>query len=369
MNQIEFTQQELSAFKEELFKGFTDAQFDLAIEECRRRNLVPGQHIWFQLRTVKEWDPELRVSNTTKKVTRITTIDAFRLISQRTGEYEGQGEAEFIYLDENRQPTIVSKIPLPHPELDNTPREPWAVCVPIYRRGFKEPVRVVARFDAYAVTRKDNNKVVLTDMWLRRGPEQLAKCGEAAGRRVAFPEELGSMYLSEEFQKEDSENKPTAEPTPVVEAPKAAVVPQVNNEPAKPTEAARPGEEEKTERKPRTPKKPSVSDAPVEPATPVGATDEDLPESMFEEGERPVHIMDNRLPTPEENAEIVAKVRGYYDFSTASVVGKYVLGFAGVSKSAEIPYAKWQEVFKLLDTAHEQGKEAFVTLLTAKKEG
>jgi hypothetical protein len=34
-------------------------------------------------------------------------------------------------------------------------------------------------------------------MWARRDPEQIQKCAEASSRRIAFPEELGSLYLSE----------------------------------------------------------------------------------------------------------------------------------------------------------------------------
>jgi hypothetical protein len=174
----------------------------------------------------------------------VTTIDAFRLISQRTGEYTGQGKAKFYYLDEKNAPTIVSEIPLPHPTVPNTPREPWACSVPIYRKGFEEPVEVVCRFDAYAVTRRAaGNTTVLTDMWVRRGPEQLSKCSEAASRRVAFAEELGSMYLSEEFAREDAENKApeSVAAEAVVAAPKAPVVPKVNHTPAQPSDSPRPG--------------------------------------------------------------------------------------------------------------------------------
>jgi len=248
---IEFTPEELQAFREELFQGFTDSQFNLAIAECKRRNLVPGQHIFFQLRNSSEWDPTIGAKVNTKKLTKVTTIDAFRLISHRTGEYIGQGKGKFYYLDGENNPTVVSEIPLPHPTQPNTPREPWAASIPIYRKGFQEPVEVVCRFDAYAVTRKSGQSVVLTDQWVRRGPEQLLKCSEAASRRAAFPEELGSFYLSEEFAREDAENKPEApqaDPKPLVEAPKAAVVPTVNHTPAVATNEPRPEEKQRTKK-------------------------------------------------------------------------------------------------------------------------
>jgi hypothetical protein len=82
-------------------------------------------------------------------------------------------------------------------------------------------------------------------MWVRRGPEQLAKCAEAASRRVAYPEELGSFYLSEEFQREDAENTPPPVDTPtqpVAPAPQPVAVPAVNHAPATPTNDPRPDE-------------------------------------------------------------------------------------------------------------------------------
>lgn len=243
---IKFSPDELAAFREEYCKGATDAQFTLFITECERRNLIPGQHIVFQLRSSKEWNPDINASINVRKAVKITTIDALRLISQRTGEYEGQGEGEFYYLDEKNEPTIVSKIPLPHPTLPNTPREPWAATIPIYRKGFREPVRVMARFDAYAVLRKGRNgDMVLSDVWARRAPEMLLKCAESGARRAAFPSELAGLYISEEFDRQDAENAPPPVETPaqpVAEAPKAVSVPTVNHAPATATNDPRPQE-------------------------------------------------------------------------------------------------------------------------------
>jgi hypothetical protein len=330
---LEFTPTELNAFRIELFKGFTDSQFDLAIAECQRRNLVPGQHIHFQLRNAKEWNPDIRAQVDVKKLTKVTTIEAFRLISERTGLYEGQGKPRWTYLDEKGDPTITSTIPLPDKERKGLPREPWTCVVPVYRKGFREPVEVEARFDAYAVTRKDRDgSIVLTEMWARRGPEQLAKCSEAAARRITSPEEFGSTYLREELERDDAHEVETVPvPVAVVEPPKVASVPTVNHTPAVPTDAPRPGEvrispklaealaEAKSAaettlveilvpkavpeiltpaanpaaRKQRVKKATETflkdngrplpkHEQPVEPNIPIGATDADLPAELFE---------------------------------------------------------------------------------------
>ena len=235
-----FTPEELSAFKTELCKGASEAQFQLFIAEAEARDLRPGVHLFFQLRSASEWDPDVRAKVKVSKATWITTIAALRLISQRTGQDAGRGKTRWIYLDEHNRPTIESTIPLPHPDNPQLPREPYACVVPIYRKDYREPVEVVCRFEAYAVTVKTDNGPVLTEMWARRGPEQLEKCTEAATRRATYPESLGSLYLAEEFKSEQEEERPTPV-TPASVMPPAPVVPKVDHTPAVGTDAPRPG--------------------------------------------------------------------------------------------------------------------------------
>lgn len=369
MNTIDFTQEELNSFREEMFQGFTDSQFNLAIAECKRRNLVPGQHVYFQLRNSSEWNSDIGAKVSTKKLTKVTTIDAFRLISQRTGEYAGQGKAKFYYLDDANAPSIVSEIPLPHPTLSNTPREPWACAVPIYRKGFQEPVEIVCRFDAYAVTRKAGQNTVLTDMWIRRGPEQLAKCSEAASRRVAFAEELGSMYLSEEFAREDAENKPetpAAEPQHLVEAPKAAIVPTVNHSPATPTNEPRPGEEKTKPRTKKEAKEVKIEEVILDKVEVVsGVADDNLKIDKTEptvhaEIAEPVQIMDNPKPSSDRCRDlIVAGVQ-------KDPLKAYILRMTGEKETKTVNSTQWNDVLSPLEALlAEKGKEAVNALFTA----
>jgi hypothetical protein len=76
-------------------------------------------------------------------------------------------------------------------------------------------------------------------MWARRGPEQIQKCAEASSRRIAFPEELGSLYLYEELEKSDVEPTTPVAPT-VVEPPKITAIPEINHMPAEIGSALRP---------------------------------------------------------------------------------------------------------------------------------
>lgn len=400
---LKFSPDELAAFREEYCKGATDAQFTLFIAECERRNLIPGQHIVFQLRASREWNPDINAAVSVKKVVKITTIDALRLISQRTGEYEGQGEGEFYYLDDNNAPTIVSKIPLPHPTIPNAPREPWAATIPIYRRGFREPVRVMARFDAYAVLKKSKNgEMSLSEVWARRAPEMLLKCAESGARRACFPEELAGLYISEEFDRETAENAPaapTAEPQPLTEAPKAAIVPTVNHAPAVPTNEPRPGEE-----KPK-PKK-NVKDVKIEdvildkvevvsevagdnpeiavsitvPAKALVYPQIDKPEPIVDvkiasqtqnvppettkpEQNTTVQKMDNPKPSSERCRDLIQAGANKEAFKA------YVLRESGAADTKSVTPAQWQEILGPLETLlAEGGKDMVNAKLTTKPE-
>ena len=242
---LDLTEKDLAAIRAEFCKGFTQEQFDVAMTFCRVRNLLPGKHVLFQLRRSKEWDEIVGAKVEVTKIVFITTIDASRLIAQRTGFYGGPAPEQYIYLDDNGSPSIVSEIPLPKLPLVSgqtpLPREPWAVKTTVYRKDFDHPVSSVARFDAYASTYKTATGPQLTEMWSRRGPEQLSKCSEMLSLRRAFPEELGGLYISEEF-KAENEDAPVTPASVTVAAPVAPVVPKVDQKPAEPTNAPRPGE-------------------------------------------------------------------------------------------------------------------------------
>ena len=241
MSAIKFTAEELAAFRQEYAKGATDSQFTLFISECERRGLRPGAHLVFQLRNAKEYDPAIGASVFVKKPYWITTISALLLIAERTGKYDGASAPEYIYLDDDGVPSIVSEIPLPDKNNRTLPREPWAVRVKIRRKDFSEPIVSVVRFDSVAATMKRDNSIVLTEMWQKRPGEQCAKCALANGIRIGFPEEAGHLFLSEEIKSEEEPVAATAV-TPASVVPILPSAPAVNQTPAEATDKPRPGE-------------------------------------------------------------------------------------------------------------------------------
>ncbi len=221
MEQIQFNEEQRRVYRAAHAPQATDEQYDFFITECERRALIPGTHVVFNLRKASEYNMQLQRYVDVFRPTLITTINALRLIAERTKKFEGYGNVTFYYCDDSGQPTVKSIIPLG--------RIPHAVTVELYRTGWRNAVLGVARFDACVQLKSDKNP---TAMWFKRGEEQLAKCAEADGLRKVAPEECGGLYIEEEMASAGKEEAaPAADITPTV-IPAATVAPAVNQSPA-----------------------------------------------------------------------------------------------------------------------------------------
>jgi phage recombination protein Bet len=219
-----FTTEQKAAYRSAYAPNASDDQFNLFINECQRRALIPGVHVFFRLQNSKEYDQKLQREVTVQKVLMITGINALRLISERSGNFEGYGRFTYYYGDTDGNPTIKSDIPLG--------RIPHAVGVEMYRKGWRQPVFATARFEAYVQLKSDGKP---NRMWATRGEEQLAKCAEAQGHRLVAPEECGNLYISEEFEHTEPQSEPDTlkeladnAGRTVMEPPKPVVAPAVN---------------------------------------------------------------------------------------------------------------------------------------------
>lgn len=142
------------------------------------------------------------------KWTITVSIDGFRLVAQRSGQYAGQTPVEWTGDGKTWVEVWLAKEP------------PAAARVGVRRRGFEEPLFAVARWSSYAVTVPEwqNGQRVgekLSPMWERMPDLMLGKVAEALALRRAFPMELSGLYTEEEI---DFEMGEVAEPS----APRAA---------------------------------------------------------------------------------------------------------------------------------------------------
>ena len=197
VRQEEWSAERVDLLARTVAKGATPDELELFLQVCRRTGLDPfARQIYAIKRKVKvegtkdQWRDSLVFQ---------TGIDGYRLIAERTGQYDGQDPVLWCGPDGKWADVWLSA------DL------PAAARVGVYRKGVPRPFVAVALFCEY---RQLTSAGGLTTMWESKGALMIGKCAEALALRKAFPQELSGVYTHEEMQQADNAPQPPAPPPP-----------------------------------------------------------------------------------------------------------------------------------------------------------
>jgi phage recombination protein Bet len=165
-----FDPPKLQLIKDTIAKGTTTDELYLFLYTCQRTGLDP---LAKQIYCIKRWDANLGREVATPQ----TSIDGYRLIADRTGNYAP-----------GRAPT--------YEESEGGGVFSATAYVMKWVRGTWHEVSATAYWNEYVQTKKGGQ---LMHMWATKPRVMLGKCAETLALRRAFPAELSGIYTQEEM--------------------------------------------------------------------------------------------------------------------------------------------------------------------------
>ncbi len=197
--QWNLNREQVELLKRTICHGATDDELALFVQVCNRTQLDPFTHQIHALKRRVKFGDEWKTVLTFQ-----TGIDGFRVIAERTEQYDGQEGPYWCGEDGLWVDVWLSDKP------------PTAAKVGVYRRGWQHPVYAVALYREYVQRRQDGK---ITEMWEKMPANQLAKCAESLVLRKAFPRDLSGLYTHEEMAQAEREQLSPAPPPKALETP------------------------------------------------------------------------------------------------------------------------------------------------------
>lgn len=168
---IEFNEDQINLIKSQIAPKATDDELKLFIYQAKRTGLDPLARQIYAIH---------RKSGGTEKMTIQTSIDGFRVIAERSGDYGGQDEPQFIKEDGE----LYCK-----------------VTVYRFRGDVRYPAAVgVAYWKEYVQMYNGQP----SGLWAKMPHTMLAKVAEALALRKAYPQDLSGLYTGDEMAQADA---------------------------------------------------------------------------------------------------------------------------------------------------------------------
>lgn len=169
-NKIDFSNDQIELIKKQIAPKATNDELQLFLYQAKRTGLDP---LTRQIYCIHRYD-----KNVGQKMTVQTSIDGFRVIAERSGDYGGQDEPEFLEVD--------GKV----------------TCCKVRVYKFRGDIRYqasvgVAYWDEYAPVPGQDY------MWKKMPHTMLSKVAEALGLRKAYPQDLSGLYTNDEMAQAD----------------------------------------------------------------------------------------------------------------------------------------------------------------------
>jgi phage recombination protein Bet len=175
---IAFTKEQVALIRSQIAPKATPDELSLFLHQCKRTGLDPFARQIYAIH---------RKSGGQDKMTIQTSIDGFRVIAERSGDYGGQDEPVFTYKPDGSI-------------------ESAKVTVYRFHGQNRYPAAVgVAFWDEYCQRDYAGNP---TAMYAKMPRVMLSKVAEALALRKAYPQDLSGLYTTEEMNQADGVDRP-----------------------------------------------------------------------------------------------------------------------------------------------------------------